>query len=162
FDAAFDNQGNLWVADYSNDRILEFQQPFSSGMSAELTMQGCPTPSPACFYDPQGLAFDAAGDLWVSDAANSRVLEFTPPFSNGMAATLAIGAQDLYNQENYCGGYDPSIPDPARHSVCSPYGLAFDGAGRLWVADQSYSRVVGFSPPFSNGMGATYVLGQAD
>ena len=36
-------------------------------------------------------AFDGSGNLWVADAFNQRVLEYTPPFSNGMAASLELG-----------------------------------------------------------------------
>jgi len=41
--------------------------------------------------DPEGVAFDKNGDLWVADRLFSRVLEFKPPFGNGMKASIVIG-----------------------------------------------------------------------
>src|SRR5207237_487807 len=36
--SALDASGNLWVADYNNNRVLEYQQPFSNGMNAALVL----------------------------------------------------------------------------------------------------------------------------
>lgn len=46
-------------------------------------------------YGPRTLAFDPDDDLWVVDNFNSRVLEFVPPFSNGVAATAVLGHEDF-------------------------------------------------------------------
>jgi len=35
--------------------------------------------------------------LWVADNGNSRVLEFEPPFSNGMNASTVIGKPNFTN-----------------------------------------------------------------
>src|ERR1017187_2657709 len=40
---------------------------------------------------PAGLAFDSAGHLFVSDSGANRLLVYTPPFSNGMAASRLAG-----------------------------------------------------------------------
>ncbi len=43
-----------------------------------------------------------------------------------------------------------------------PYDIAFDSVGNLYVTDTSNARVLVFTPPFSTGMAASKVLGQAD
>jgi len=156
FDAVVDGSGNLWVSDSGNNRILEFKAPFSTGMNATLVI-GQPSftsyangTSASALNFPAGIAFDSSGDLWVADAGNSRVLEFAPPFSTGMSASLVIGQADFVS----------SAPGVSASRLFAPFSVAFDALGSLYVADGGNSRVLGFSPPFANGEAATLVLGQ--
>jgi len=154
---AFDSGGNLWVVDFANNRILQYQPPFATNMSASLvigqpnfTSSDTATTNSGLFY-PYLVAFDASGDLWVSDGGNNRVLEFIPPFANGMAASLVIGQTDFVSngEATTAGG------------LSQPVGVAFDSAGDLWIGDTYNNRVLEFNPPLANGMSASLVLGQA-
>jgi sugar lactone lactonase YvrE len=164
---AIDGDGDLWVSDTSS-RIVEFVPPFTNGMAASLVIgqaspsssSGCnhagtSTASTLCFAN--GLTFDSSGNLWVSDTDNNRVLEFKPPFSNNMAASLELGqpsgATAFTSDTANNGGVSAT-------SLDSPYQLAFDGDGNLWVPDIGNRRVLEYVPPFSNGMAATLELGQ--
>jgi sugar lactone lactonase YvrE len=156
FDAVFDQSGNLWVSDTNNNRILEFSPPFTTGMNASLvlgqssfTTYGNST-SPSGLYYPAGLAFDSAGDLWVTDAGNSRVLEFKAPFTSGMSASLVLGQPS----------FTSSAPGLSAKGLNFPFSLAFDPLGNLWVADSGNNRVLGFAQPFSNDESASLVVGQ--
>ena len=40
---------------------------------------------------PEQVDFDSSGNMWVLDSANFRVLEFKPPFTTNMGASLVIG-----------------------------------------------------------------------
>jgi hypothetical protein len=95
---AFDSFGNLWIADMQSNRVLEYLQPFSSGQTAKFVLgqtnmtnggynQGYDFTQWNAFANPTGLAFDTAGDLWVSDNQNDRVLEFIPT-SSGMGTNI--------------------------------------------------------------------------
>jgi sugar lactone lactonase YvrE len=155
---AFDSSGNLWVADKGDSRVLEFTPgtppcssgQFCTGMDAALVIgQGTPITRNG-LDQPMGVAFDSGGNLWVADSDGCRVLEFSPPFSNEMDAALVIGelgfiGDTCMHTQNYMDG---------------PTSVANDSAGNLWVADQGNSRVLEFSPPFSNGMPAALVIGQ--
>ncbi len=67
--------------------------------------------------DPISLAFDANGNLWVTDSAYVRVVEFVPPFTNDMNASLVIGQPDFVTS-----GPGPIIgPD----TLSLPCGAAF-------------------------------------
>lgn len=156
--SAFDSSGNLWVDDWSNDRILQYKPPFATDMNASLvlgqenfTSNGCATTNSG-LCGPARTAFDASGDLWVTDYDNNRVLEFKPPFTNGMAASLVIGQADFTSNGNAT----------TASGFYNPWGVAFDSAGDLWIVDYANSRVLQFKPPFVTGMSASLVLGQAD
>jgi sugar lactone lactonase YvrE len=165
----FDARGNLWVADYNNIRVLEFKPPFSNDMAASLEL-GQPsgatafitnTPnngglSATSLGNPTQPAFDSSGNLWVVDYGNSRVLEYTPPFSNGMAATLELG------QPSGATAFTTNAVSTSQSGFFYPFGISFDTGGNIQVVDLENNRVMIFEPPFSNGMNATIVLGQAN
>ncbi len=159
FGLGFDASGNLWVADDGNNRVLGFKPPFSNGMAASLVIgqtdfvsNGQATTQTG-LRSPEGLGFDAAGNLWVADINNDRVLMFKPPFANGMTASLVIG------QTNFIS-IGPCAP--TQTSLCNPSWVGFDASGNVWVSDFGNRRVLRFTPPFSNGMSASLVIGQAN
>lgn len=151
---AIDSKGNVWISDSENNRVLEFTLPFSNGESASLVLGqenfsnyscGAPTPSDIC--DPQGIAFDKSGDLFVADNGNNRILEFKPPFTDGESASAIVGTA-----EN----------ETSRSSLNSPIGVALDSSNNLWVADEGDQRVVEFSAPIFTNESASIVIGQPD
>src|SRR5260370_9989932 len=81
--------------------------------------------SSATLCYPAGLAVDNAGNLYVADRGNSRVVEYNTPFNTcanfpcvGPAANLAFGQ---------CIFLDAS-------ALCNPSGVAVDGWGNGYVA----------------------------
>jgi sugar lactone lactonase YvrE len=165
----FDSSGNLWVNDFGHNRVLEFEPPFHTDMSASLVIgqknftSGSPGLSPNKINHPAGLAFDSSNNLWLLDEGNTRVLEFRPPFTNGMNASLVIGQHNFQTS-----GYSTTqsglssgcvvVPNECRFSFSD---LTFDHSGNLWVGDAGNERILEFEPPFSNGMDASLVIGQA-
>lgn len=180
---AMDPSGNLWVADSSNCRVLEFKPPFTNGMRASVVLgqpdfqttgpkefKGgvCDGSSPGArgMEYPTGIAIDSQGNVWVADWAATRITEYVPPFSNGMAASVVIGQTNLDN--NYdCNGVSSWAPPPAlppaptAATLCNPWAVAFDTQGNLWVADSGNNRVLKYLPPFSTGMAASLQFGHS-
>jgi len=163
-----DPSGNLWVADFYNNRLLEFVPPFHTGMAASLVLgqssftagsanRGGAGAGANTLFGPNGLAFDASGNLWLSDASNNRVLEFQTPFTNGMSASLVLGQVDLSQNMANQGGSAPTAA-----TLSFPEQISFDSNGRLFVDDSNNNRTVVFTPPFSTGMNASMVIGQAN
>jgi sugar lactone lactonase YvrE len=152
----FDSSGDLWTVDAGFSRVLEFRPPFTNFMAASLVLGqfsfsgGLSGDGATNLAYPDGLAFDSSGDLWVSDTGNNRVLEFTPPFTSGMAATLVIGQT----------GFGTDTSGHSATQLYGPEGISFSG-GALWVADEENNRVVSFPPPLVTGEAATVVLGQS-
>ncbi len=134
--------------------------PFSVGMAASIVL-GQPNFTSAILYPTAtandlsvnnfAIAFDSSGDLWVTDATFDRVLEYKPPFSDDMAASLVLGQSTLTGSLGGIGAANFSYPD----------GLAFDPAGDLFVANYDSNRVAEFVPPFTDGMTPTAVVGQS-
>ena len=88
-----DSSSNLYVADDSYNRALEFFTPVSSvNTTADVVWGqggnffstygnlGGSQPSAQTLYSPVGIVVDPAGNLLIGDYSNNRVLEFEPPF----------------------------------------------------------------------------------
>jgi uncharacterized protein (TIGR03437 family) len=107
----FDAQGNLWVADAGNNRVLRFNAASlgsgaSNGPAADLvigqtdfvtTTYNNPTSDPTnlnAIDEPTGLVFDNEGRLYVSESVSGvrgRILVYNGPFSIGVPASRLIG-----------------------------------------------------------------------
>jgi sugar lactone lactonase YvrE len=164
---AFDHSGNAWVTDWYNNRVLEFTYPFSTGEAASIVLGqasfttggSASPPTASSMYRPIALIFDSAGDLWVADSLNNRILEFVPgtlpcsagQFCTGMPASLVLG-QSTFTSNSY---------GTTSTTMYYPYGLTFDSSGNLWVAEFDNNRVTEFTHPFSTGEAASLVLGQS-
>ena len=96
----------------------------------------------AQFHDPMGLAFDSAGNLYVSDWFNHRIRMIAP---DGTVTTVAgYGAP---------GPYGDIADGPANTArLFGPEGLTVDDQGNIYVADTLNNRIRRISP---DGMVAT-------
>lgn len=153
---AFDNDGNMWVADTNNNRIVEYKTPFTNGETSSLVIgypsfdKGVYPTTAGSLAAPYGLAFDKSGNLWAVDYYNNRVLEYVPPFENQMNASLAIGQPDLTSNSD----------GTTANRLNLPSAIAFDEKGNLWATDSLNNRVLEFSYPFSTDQSAILVIGQ--
>jgi len=136
-----DVNGNLFIADTSNQRIREV----TNGII--MTVAGGGTNSPgdggaatnARVSSPAGVAVDAFGNLLIADASSGRIRAVD---GNGTITTLAGGGH------NY-----PGDGGPATNAVLSqPYGIAVDGIGNVFVADAGANLIRKVS---TNGIIAT-------
>ena len=76
---AFDNKGDLFVADSGNNRVLEYG-PNSSTSYSVIAAIGTATSQ---LSSPSGLALDANGDLFVANAGLNNVVEYAYNASTG-------------------------------------------------------------------------------
>jgi DNA-binding beta-propeller fold protein YncE len=176
---AVDSQGNLYVPDFFNNRVLRFNSPYDTdaiaddiygqsdfigtecnrGMSEPGASSLCLAPPLGFGMIHAGVAIDSDGNLWVADNMNHRVLRF-PESSTGFPeheADLVLG------QPNFTSG-DPPTNWPmdcsdALDRMCSPASVRVDSAGRVYVADFLNNRVLFFDPPYTSGMAASGTLG---
>ena len=174
---AFDSSGNLWVADAGNNRVLRFNASVlgsqaSPGPSADLVLgqvdfvtnsyspTGNPLTSLSAFIEPTGIAFDAAGRLFVSESVSTqqgRILMWTPPFASGQLAARILGI-------------DNSNPPPSgisQYQFQARSGALFTVGAQIGIADPLENRLLVFPPVEQWTAGTTYqaasqVVGQPD
>jgi len=142
---AVDPNGNLYVADSGNARVLRFPSPFTQpskqSQSADLVLgqsnftNKLTDVSNARMLLPYGVVFVPNTGLLVSDQGDNRVLLFPGNnFTSGMAAS-AVWGQSSFNT---------ATPGSTDNRFNNPHGIAVDSNQRLYVVDTGNNRVVVF------------------
>ncbi len=127
----------VYAADTANLRVRRF---VPGGAIATASGNGTPQfgdtakAANAQFDNPDGLALDSSGNLYVADTLNHRVRKISP---SGTISTIAgSGVQ------GYSG--DGGVATAAKLSL--PRGLALDVGGNLYIADSDNDRVRRVTP----------------
>jgi DNA-binding beta-propeller fold protein YncE len=136
--------------------------PYDTAADAVLGQSGFTTNAAAAgaagLSSPAGVAADpVSGRLWVADFSNHRVLGWpsAATFASGQAADVLIGQSSFTGTSPNQGGLVSAA------TLNSPANVAVDAAGNLYVADRDNHRVLRYAPPFTSGMNAVQVFGQA-
>jgi uncharacterized protein (TIGR03437 family) len=126
-DAVYDTKGNLYIADYGNNRIRmvtpdgNIKTIAGTGAFA-FSGDGGPAVN-ATLNQPIRVLVDPAGNIYISDAANLRIRKIT---TDGNISTIAGTGKAGYTGDN----------GPATQAqVNDVESLAFDSAGNLYLAD---------------------------
>jgi sugar lactone lactonase YvrE len=128
---AFDGSGNLYIADTANDVVWMVSASTGNisivagtGASGNGADGGQATAT--ALNQPSGVAIDKVGNLYISDTYNGRIRMVAA--QTGIITTIAgPGVPSTFGD----GG-------PAKSAYLnSPYGIAFDKAGNLYIADGS-------------------------
>jgi hypothetical protein len=131
FGLASDSAGNLYIADSVNGLIRKVDASFNITTVAGGGPGGLGDGGPATLawlQDPVALALDASGNLYIADDDQERIRKVD---ATGTITTFAGG-----------GAGDPGDGGPATWaSFQSPWGIAFDSTGNLYIADQQDNRI---------------------
>lgn len=144
---ACDAAGNIYVANSMDYTICKITPAGKVTTLAGKTGTYGSTDGPgvaARFGWPSGAAFDAAGNLYVTDASNYTIRKISPA---GEVTTLA-------GQAGSKGSADGS-GTAARFK--DPFGIACDAAGNIYVADTGNSTIRKITPAGE----VTTIAGQA-
>lgn len=132
-DVATDILGNVYVVDASNRRIrkVEMDGTVSTVVgNGEGRFSGDGDQAARAVLDvPLGLAVDAAGNIYVADAANHRVRRIA---RDGTIRTVAGTGQ---------AGFGGDGGPAAQALLYLPQGLAVDAQGTLYIADRGNNRI---------------------
>ena len=93
--------------------------------------------SAAQFSNPEGVAVDSSGNIYVADEANNAIRQITPSGTNWIVTTIAGGSNAAFS---------------------GPTGIAVDNATNLYVADQ-FNQTIRKLTPGTNWM-VTTLAGQ--
>jgi uncharacterized protein (TIGR03437 family) len=135
---AIDRAGNLYIAEEQGNRIRRvspggtIQTVAGNGISA-WSGDGGPATA-ASLAAPDGVAVDAAGNLYIADTATHRIRKVT---SDGIIHTIAGSDQ---------GGLAGDGGPATQALLFNPRMLAFDRAGNLLIADSSAHVVREITP----------------
>lgn len=116
FALAVDDADNVYVSDSGNNTIRKITPDGAVTTLAGLAGHAGNTDGngyDARFSNPQGLAVDGAGNIYVADTGNSLIRKITP---TGRVTTLPL-------------------PAGANVQLNNPGGVAVDKAGNVYVAD---------------------------
>ncbi len=138
---AVDSSGNLYIADSNNNRIRKVSNGVITTVAGNGTYGFSGDNGPATsaeLYNPEGVAVDSAGSLYIADTINNRIRKV----SSGVITTVAGNGTAGFSGDN--------IPATSAE-FGSPSGLAVDSVGNLYIADGDRIRKV------SNGVITTVV-----
>ena len=135
---AVDAAGNLFIADAGNNRIRQVSpdgviRTVAGSGSGGFSGDGGPATNASLLF-PQGVAVDAAGNLFIADAGNNRIRQVSP---DGVIRTVA---------GNRSGGFSGDGGPATNASLNFPSGVAVDAAGNLFIADPVNNRIRQVSP----------------
>ncbi len=164
---AVDGQGNVWVTDTGNKRVLKFDPN-----GRLLGQWGGSGAGEGQFLEPVGIAIDSKGQIFVADTWNRRVQVFDAQFSFlRQWGVEAWEGQSVANKPYLAvdGGGNVYVTDVETHRVIKfgsdgqvlavwgkrgadlssfnlPTGIAVDVQGNILVSDTANSRVLEFAP----------------
>jgi RHS repeat-associated protein len=154
-----DPAGNLYIADYGNNRVQEVaavtgtQRGTSMTKNDIYTIAGSATgtsgltgdggPAASALLDaPSAVAADSSGNLYIADGANNRTQEIA--VASGTQWGQSMTAGDIYTVGGSAAGTSGESGDggPATSALMDyATGVTADAAGNLYVTDLDSNRV---------------------
>ncbi len=127
---AVDSSGNVYIADTNNNIIRKV----SASTGNISTVAGTPQSAgysgdggqatSAQLYDPEGVALDSSGNLYIADTYNHIIRKVN---TSGIISTVAGTPQSI--------GYSGDGGQATSAQLTYPGGVALDSSGNLYIAD---------------------------
>lgn len=130
---AVDNEGNLFVSDAAENVVLRLDAKTSiltlvaGNGTAGFSGDNGPAVS-SQLNGPQGVTLDVAGNLYIADGGNNAIRKV----SNGVITTVA---------GNGTAGFSGDNGPATSGQLSTPFGVAVDSAGNLYIADRDNYRI---------------------
>ncbi len=149
---AFDSAGNLWVVDEDrangqggNGEIFRYDKDQITGLTAGTQnidpVFGIALPG---FVHLETIAFDGGGNLWEADQQGNNIYQFSASQLTGTGLSQNLTPAVVLSAAHRGGACNRTLD--------GPYGLAVDGSGDLFVAnDRTHGGCLGSLAEFSAG-----------
>jgi DNA-binding beta-propeller fold protein YncE len=133
---ALDSAGDLWVTDWTGDRVAKF-----SPTGALLAEYGSEGSGDGQVSAPFGIAINQkTGNVYVSDYGNNRIDELSS--SGVFLRTMGWGVSNGDAEYQICtSSCRAGIAGGGAGEIHAPDGIAIDSSGNLWVAEEGNNRV---------------------
>jgi sugar lactone lactonase YvrE len=137
---AFDSANNVYITDEGNSRVLVYAPGSTTAFrvygqlgsfTSGIANNGGVSANSLNFR--AGVVVDSASNVYIADQPNSRVLVYASGSTTAFRVMGQLGSFTSSTANN--GGI-------SANSLSSPWGLAFDSAGNLYIAGQTNSRVL--------------------
>jgi hypothetical protein len=155
---AIDGYANLYIADTGNNRILQARTN-----NAQYSQNNVYVPSTVVFggaplNGPTGMGLDAAGDLFIADTGNRRIVEYSATGVPSVVSTATVSLVSPTSVKVLPSGAlviadsslglvlvdngAASVLSTGSIKLSSTGGLSLDLAGNIYVADPTGGQVV--------------------
>ncbi len=128
-----DSAGNIYIGDSGANNVRKIDTAGNistiAGLGPTAVGDGAAAAS-ASLNGPSGAAADAAGNIYIADAANNRIRKIDA--STGNISTIA-GTGTAGNTGDGAAATSATLS--------SPYGVALDSDGNVYIADTGNNRV---------------------
>jgi sugar lactone lactonase YvrE len=152
---ALDSRGDLWVADWNNNRVLCYFDARNGDTTADIVLgQANFTgraenrgggPAANTLNRPIDLVFDGMGRLMIADSVNHRVVTVPQPRAANAAATGVFGQLANLNTRDVNHGLGPTATDA--DGLAGPTGVSIDSSRNLYILDTDNQRLLRFDRP---------------
>ena len=156
---ALDGYANVYIADTGNNRIVMAHQFGATATDNVVYIPSTTTVGGTALSGPTGIAVDSAGDLFIADTANNRIVEYTPlgVASVVSSGTLTLNAPtgiavypsgvlvvtDAANGVSLLNGASSEVLSfGSTYTTNSAQGVALDLAGNIYLSNTTPDQVL--------------------